>query len=1052
MADQLRSLKRSASERSRASEKSGEENENKNNVSVVVRLRPPTVQDEDITQVFKAENNNQVTVLDPLSRGRMEHSFTFNRVFLPEHGQEMIFEHVAKPLIDRLLLGYNSCCFAYGQTGSGKTHSVFGEGNAEQRGMLARSIEHLFEKIEAQAAQNEVGMVVSFLEIYLDKVRDLGRFYLSKGMGDDVSSWSPHESRQGVASRPSSAGSLARPPRPSSASGSRPASAKSGGGESQASRSGSAREDRNPLNSDDLYPKQDLAIHETPQGLVYVEDLALIPVSNIREVLDVANLGVRMRATYETRLNARSSRSHTIFSVSIVQKSKTKAQAGVVGSVVNFVDLAGSERLAKSQSEGRRFQEAVMINSSLSALGKVVLALASGSNRHIPYRDSKLTRILQNSLGGNSYTTMLTTIDPSSNNYEESLNSLFFADRCQNVQTKPVQNLVENNDEAYEKQVARLTLEITQLRHQLEVASAMNSMHGRAGSGAGPGKSGASGRPSGHGEEDDAASSVAGGRTGGGRLGLLASLPDAFEGLGPLGSDAQSQVQEKGGGGLNSVVAQAELRLRIERRQALAAADKAHEAQDRVALAKLEQLNRDAELRKEAHGIRKDVQELELDLMKCKRQMEIFEQNDDAERRGLAHTLHSNASTIKMGRVELLRSMTKTLAAATTTEYESGLTLHQRLEAEDRQTEHQWQCDAAKMKMGFDGECAKLELQHQQWCAEKDFEGQQFKERIEEVKAKGKTQRKELAGELVSAHDLLIHLFQVVDGLQSGVPNIWPRSDIRLPGGGQDEQGHRPQDALLDASQRPSSAASSRRPGSAASRQRPGSATRSSCAGSSNPSLATLLSGLPEPPLRPDAAEIRRRVASYMQVLKHACYCPGHELQAFAVAESGTGRILRKSFADAPKAAAASWWDADAFAWEFCDEVNYDQSQSLNGDASSTEISRTKPPKTDTKGAPTAEAALERLDLSRLKALGLALHRRARMTEASKSADRAKLFRAIASDLAEDNHVNKIRNLEKEIEGYQKNTAKEEELARQTELALRGCAITESKKGQVWGT
>ncbi|CAE7451019.1 KIN14S [Symbiodinium natans] len=112
----------------------------------------------------------------------MEHNFTFDRVFSPDDGQEAVFEVVAKPLVDNLLDGFNSCCFAYGQTGSGKTHSVFGEGNKEQRGLLARSIEYLFDRIEAQSQHKEVGMVVSFLEIYLDQVRDLGRWYMSRAL------------------------------------------------------------------------------------------------------------------------------------------------------------------------------------------------------------------------------------------------------------------------------------------------------------------------------------------------------------------------------------------------------------------------------------------------------------------------------------------------------------------------------------------------------------------------------------------------------------------------------------------------------------------------------------------------------------------------------------------------------------------------------------------------------------------------------------------------------------------------------------------------------
>ncbi len=187
------------------------------------------------------------------------------------------------------------------------------------------------------------------------------------------------------------------------------------------------------------YPKlpesfhhQDLQIHETEKGQVFVKDLTLVPVKSIQEVMQVINMGVAMRQTHETAMNANSSRSHTVFTINVVQKDKRIPDSEVISGVVHLVDLAGSERLARSKSEGKRFQEAVLINSSLSALGKVVLALANDGRQmnHIPYRDSKLTRILQNSLGGNSFTTLLTTINPSADNYEESLNALQFADRC----------------------------------------------------------------------------------------------------------------------------------------------------------------------------------------------------------------------------------------------------------------------------------------------------------------------------------------------------------------------------------------------------------------------------------------------------------------------------------------------------------------------------------------------------------------------------------------------------------------------------------------------
>lgn len=407
---------------------------------VAIRIRPPIDPNEDIKDIY-VTTSTTVTVRDPLSHGRNEHHFNFTRVFPPEGNQEQIFNFVAKPLVDHCLQGFNACCFAYGQTGSGKTHSVFGEGNAENRGMLARSIEHLFEQIEQMSTTHEIGMAASFTEVYLDQVRDLGRFYADKyglcaGRHNHPTDTANHQIQEAV------------PP-------------------SNMPKRGPSRAAEADIS--DFYSTQDLAIHESLHGFVYVEDLSLIPVTNIREVLEIANLGVRMRATFETKLNSRSSRSHTVFTINIARKARgTEDNAEIMASAVNFVDLAGSERLARSQSEGRRFLEAVVVNTSLSALGKVVLALASNHRTHIPYRDSKLTRILQNSLGGNSYTTLLTTIDPSHENYEESLNSLFFADRCKNVRNKPFPCSVGEEDPTALKVIHDLLGEIAQLKNQLQ--------------------------------------------------------------------------------------------------------------------------------------------------------------------------------------------------------------------------------------------------------------------------------------------------------------------------------------------------------------------------------------------------------------------------------------------------------------------------------------------------------------------------------------------------------------------------------------------------------
>jgi hypothetical protein len=141
----------------------------------------------------------------------------------------------------------------------------------------------------------------------------------------------------------------------------------------------------------------------------------------------------------------------------------------IVYGQLNMVDLAGSERLKKSESDGQRLKEALHINSSLSAVGKVVMSLdpESGYN-YIPYRDSKLTRLLQNSIGGNSYTILIATIHPMKEHYEECLSTLQFANRCRSVQNQPRVNHINGSVADKDRRIRKLQEELALLRRQLE--------------------------------------------------------------------------------------------------------------------------------------------------------------------------------------------------------------------------------------------------------------------------------------------------------------------------------------------------------------------------------------------------------------------------------------------------------------------------------------------------------------------------------------------------------------------------------------------------------
>ena len=201
------------------------------------------------------------------------------------------------------------------------------------------------------------------------------------------------------------------------------------------------------------YPGPNLELAEDVNGNVNVKGLTQHAVSTLEEAVALIHSGLALRQTASTSSNDVSSRSHTIFSLTVSRGSDDGREGRL-----DLVDLAGSERLKKSESEGERAREAKHINTSLTALGKVVLALSSmhenigggggggggggndtggGAAAHIPYRDSKLTRLLKNTLSGNSHTVLLCAVNPSGEHHDETINSLQFAHRCCHVQTQP---------------------------------------------------------------------------------------------------------------------------------------------------------------------------------------------------------------------------------------------------------------------------------------------------------------------------------------------------------------------------------------------------------------------------------------------------------------------------------------------------------------------------------------------------------------------------------------------------------------------------------------
>uniref|UniRef100_A0A0K2TUX2 Kinesin-like protein n=1 Tax=Lepeophtheirus salmonis TaxID=72036 RepID=A0A0K2TUX2_LEPSM len=201
-------------------------------------------------------------------------------------------------------------------------------------------------------------------------------------------------------------------------------------------------------------PTSKCELKERPDTGVYVKDLSSFVCKSISEIQHVLNAGKANRTIGATNMNENSSRSHAIFLITIECSNNEHIRVGKL----NLVDLAGSERQAKTGATGNRLKEATKINLSLSALGNVISALVDGQSTYIPYRDSKLTRLLQDSLGGNAKTVMVANIGPADYNYDETLTTLRYANRAKNIKNKPTIN--EDPKDAllreFQEEIARL--------------------------------------------------------------------------------------------------------------------------------------------------------------------------------------------------------------------------------------------------------------------------------------------------------------------------------------------------------------------------------------------------------------------------------------------------------------------------------------------------------------------------------------------------------------------------------------------------------------------
>uniref|UniRef100_A0A8C0IKJ2 Kinesin family member 7 n=1 Tax=Chelonoidis abingdonii TaxID=106734 RepID=A0A8C0IKJ2_CHEAB len=372
-------------------------------VRVAVRIRP--LLPKELLHGHEAclhgdPETNEVTL------GRNRH-FHFDAVFTESSNQESVYDACVQPLVKAFFEGFNVTVFAYGQTGSGKTYTI-GEAsvssiNEDEQGIIPRAMAETFKLIDENDLIDYT-VRVSYLEVYKEEFQDLLQVETAS---------------------------------------------------------------------------KDIQIREVDKGNIVLYGVKETEVEGLDEVLSLLEMGNTVKHTGATHINTQSSRSHTIFTVTMEQRrgagrltqltlhdrASALASGQVLASKFHFVDLAGSERVVKTGNTGERLKESIQINSGLLALGNVISALGDPRRKcsHIPYRDSKITRILKDSLGGNAQTVMIACVSPSSSDFDESLNTLNYAIRTQNIKNKAMVNCRREAEH-----VEELQLQIKNLQRALE--------------------------------------------------------------------------------------------------------------------------------------------------------------------------------------------------------------------------------------------------------------------------------------------------------------------------------------------------------------------------------------------------------------------------------------------------------------------------------------------------------------------------------------------------------------------------------------------------------
>ncbi|KAL4965556.1 kinesin family protein [Aspergillus stella-maris] len=422
-------------------------------VKVAVRVRPPLKPTDPgyelIPQRFQrsmAHVTSPTSLAVDVPQGRK--LFVFDRVFAETVEQEGIWEYLSDS-VGSFLQGYNVSILAYGQSGAGKsytmgTSSPNEQGNTEASGIIPRAAQLLFEKLDGPKHNRNSSTGLRTPSRYsVSSTSSFGKSNVEKNWQLKATYVEIYNEQLRDLLLPDSVGAA----------------------------------DRNAV-----------TIREDTKGRIILTGLHQVNINSFEDLIGALNFGSSIRQTDSTAINAKSSRSHAVFSLNLVQRksggTSTKEkrmsvpvemlsgadQSVTVDSKLHFVDLAGSERLKNTGASGERAREGISINAGLAALGKVISQLSSRqAGSHVSYRDSKLTRLLQDSLGGNAYTYMIACVTPAEFHLSETLNTVQYAQRARAIQSKPrIQQVTDDSDK--HAVIERLKAEVAFLRQQLRNA------------------------------------------------------------------------------------------------------------------------------------------------------------------------------------------------------------------------------------------------------------------------------------------------------------------------------------------------------------------------------------------------------------------------------------------------------------------------------------------------------------------------------------------------------------------------------------------------------